>query len=97
MQTLKIQLQHPQGKKAIAMDESKYKAIESAIVYSLKSKKELAHKDLLKEVSHYFETKKIKFDGALDWHTEWVKLDMEARKVLKRSGENQKPVVYQLS
>lgn len=32
-------------------------------------------------------TNKTKFEGSVEWHMEWVKLDLEARKEIRRIGD----------
>ena len=81
----KIQLLHPQGKKAISMDELKYDMLKKSLIKSLKAEKELAHKKIFQMIVKDLETNRIKFDGSVEWYLEWVKLDLEARKVIKRS------------
>jgi hypothetical protein len=82
----KIQLLHPLGKKAISMDEKKYDMLKKSLIKSLKAKKELAHNEIFQMIIKDFETNKIKFEGSIEWHLEWAKLDLEARKVIKRSS-----------
>jgi hypothetical protein len=38
------------------------------------------HKEILKTITEDFKKNKIKCDGSMEWHMEWVKLDLEARK-----------------
>jgi hypothetical protein len=82
----KIQLIHPQGKKAISMDKGKYDIIRMYLLKYLKSKKEVTHAEIQNAISEEFKRNKIKFEGSLEWYTEWVKLDLEARKEIKREG-----------
>ena len=83
----KLQLTHPQGKKAISMDPSKYKVIKDAIFEALKGKVELSHKDLFNAVAGIFAKNKTPFSGSVEWHLEWVKLDLESKEKIKRSGD----------
>ena len=80
----KIELKHPEGKKAISMESGKYNTLKLAVIECLKSKPELTHKELKQAVAGYLEKNKIQFSGSVPWHLEWVKLDMEARKEIKR-------------
>ena len=80
----KIELKHPQGKKAVTMEAEKYNTLKAAIINCLKMKPELSHKELKQAVATYLEKNKIQFIGSVPWHLEWVKLDMEARKEIKR-------------
>ncbi|MCW5909774.1 MAG: hypothetical protein KIT62_01810 [Cyclobacteriaceae bacterium] len=40
--------------------------------------------DVVKAVARDFKEKKITFDGSLNWHLEWVKLDLEAQQIIMR-------------
>lgn len=80
----KIQLKHPTGKKAISMEKEKYVVIEKSLLNCLKGKAEATHKEILKTITEDFTKNKIKFDGSVEWHMEWVKLDLEARKKITR-------------
>ena len=82
----KIQLKHPAGKKAISMDKTKYGVIEKSLLNYLKGKAESTHKEILNAITEDFKKNKIKFKGSVGWHMEWVKLDLEARKEIKRIG-----------
>lgn len=80
----KIQLTHPAGKKAISMDKEKYSVIEKSLLNCLKGKAEATHKEILNAITGDFKKNKIKFAGSIEWHLEWVKLDLEARKKITR-------------
>ena len=76
----KTELKHPEGKKAVSMDQGKYNLLKSAILECLKSKTGVTHKELQQSVINHFEKNNIKFEGSVPWHLELVKLDLEARK-----------------
>lgn len=80
----KIQLSHPQGEKAVRIDKAKYDTMKKAILNSLKKKAELTHTELLKSILEDFKKNKVKFEGAVGWYMEWVKLDLEANKIIER-------------
>ena len=80
----KIQLIHPAGKKAVSIDRAKYDVLREYLLNLLKKKGELTHLEIFHELSEDFKKNKTKFDGSLDWYMEWVKLDLEARKEIKR-------------
>ncbi|MEP7266454.1 MAG: hypothetical protein ABI844_02425 [Saprospiraceae bacterium] len=80
----KIQLKHPEGKKAINMNKSKYDALKNALLIHLKKKGELTYVELLDAITEEFKKNKIKFEGSIQWHMEWVKLDLEANKIIQR-------------
>jgi hypothetical protein len=80
----KIELIHPAGKKAISMDKQKYDIIKNGILNYLKTKGEATHTEILKSLTDEFKKSDTKFQGSVEWHMEWVKLDLEARKIIKR-------------
>lgn len=80
----KIQLKHPQGKKAIKMYKTKYEILKKALLEHLNQKGESTHTEIWKTTAENFKKKKINFEGSIQWHMEWVKLDLEANKVIKR-------------
>lgn len=92
----KLQLKHPQGKKAVSMNKDKYDLLKKAILSCLKSKKNITFTDLLTGVEAYIKTGGLPFHGSIPWHMEWVKLDLEARKVIQRSSDAA-PQTYRLT
>jgi hypothetical protein len=80
----KIQLKHPSGKKAINMDNEKYIILKKSILSCLKVKGELTHTEILHSIIEDFKLNNIKFEGSVEWHMEWVKLDLEANNEIKR-------------
>ena len=79
-----IQLKHPQGKKAISMSNVKYDVLKKAFVSYLKKHGESTFTDIWKTTANEFKNNKIKFEGSMQWHMEWVKLDLEANEVIAR-------------
>lgn len=82
-----IQLKHPAGKKAVTMDKAKYVALKKPLLNRLKTKGESTHKEILRAITEDFAKNKTKFEGSVEWHMEWVKLDLEARKEIRRIGD----------
>lgn len=80
----KIQLKHPQGKKAASIDKDKYELLKTETVKYLMKNSDGTFSDISKAISQDFKERKIKFDGSLNWHLEWVKLDLEAQEIIKR-------------
>lgn len=80
----KIQLKHPAGKKAVRIDIEKYDLLKNSLINFLRSNGESTHKEIFQAVTIDLKKNKIKFAGSLEWHLEWVKLDLEARKEIKR-------------
>jgi hypothetical protein len=92
----KIQLNHPAGKKAISMDKEKYNVIEKSVLVCLKVNGESTHSEILKSITEDFNRNNTPFKGSIEWHLEWVKLDLEARKVIVRiSGSS--PIKFKLA
>lgn len=86
----KIHTRHPQGKSGKNISRDIYDVVKQAILSSLKGK-ELTHTELLLELNKKL---KGKFLGNISWYGETVKLDLEARKLIKRTDE--KPQKYRL-
>ena len=83
----KIQLKHPFGKKAVSMDKGKYDTLKKNLLNRLRTKGESTHSEILQTITEDFKNNKTKFEGSIEWHLEWVKLDLEARKEIKRIGD----------
>ncbi|PKL85307.1 MAG: hypothetical protein CVV22_08565 [Ignavibacteriae bacterium HGW-Ignavibacteriae-1] len=84
MEKQKIQLKHPQGKKAVSISRDKFEILKTEIVKYLTEKTDGTFSEISKTIAQDFKEKKIKFDGSLNWYLEWVKLDLEARQIIKR-------------
>jgi RNA:NAD 2'-phosphotransferase (TPT1/KptA family) len=80
----KINLRHPAGRKAISMDKKKYEPLKKLLLDHLQSAGPATHMEILESINKNFKRDKIRFDGAVNWHLEWVKLDLEAAKKIKR-------------
>lgn len=83
----KMQLKHPDGKKAVSMSKDKYDVLKKSLLNHLKKKGESTHTEMWNAITEDFKKNKIKFQGSIQWHMEWVKLDLEARKEIKRFGD----------
>lgn len=88
----KIQTLHPdpdKTNKRISLE--KYNVIKDNIMAIL-GESELTHSELMEQLySHIKDT----FEGGIQWYGESVKLDLEARKIIERTGS--KPEKYRLS
>ena len=91
----KIQLIHPDGKKAVSIDKEKYDVLRKAILSSL-NKGESTHSEILYSITEDFKKDKIRFEGSIEWYLEWVKLDLEARNEIKRVA-NKPAVIFRLA
>jgi hypothetical protein len=89
----KIQLIHPEGKKAVSIAKEKYDLLSKAVLNSLKSNGKSTHEEILNSITEDFKKNKVKFEGSVNWYLEWVKLDLEARKEIKRV-KDQSPVRF---
>lgn len=86
-----IQTLHPQPAKTnkrILL--SKYNTIKDNLL-ALLEKKEYTHTELMEAL---YKNVKDSFDGGVQWYGETVKLDLEARKIIERTGG--KPEKYRL-
>lgn len=91
-----IQLIHPAGKKAVSMNKGKYDIVKRSLLDRLRSGGGATHKEILQAINDDFAINGTKFEGAVEWHMEWVKLDLEARREIIRIG-NRSPVVFALA
>jgi len=80
----KVQLKHPQRKKPVSMSKEKYNLLKPAVLKYLRAKGEATFNEISRAIEKEFKTKGQAFQGSLPWHLEWVKLDLEARKVIRR-------------
>jgi hypothetical protein len=91
----KIQLKHPSGKKSIIMDKVKYDLLRNALLDLLSAKGESTFTEIWKSISDDFKRNQVNFQGSIQWHMEWVKLDLEANKKIRRLP-NTSPEKYAL-
>jgi hypothetical protein len=73
----KVLTLHPQGKKGVRIDRTKYEAMKKALLQT----RPLTHDELTNAVVKVL---KGKFEGSIPWYMEATKLDLEARKVIER-------------
>jgi hypothetical protein len=78
----RILTKHPEeGKAGVNIDKEKYEMIRGAILELVRSKGEIAFKDLAPEVGKLLADK---FEGSISWYVTTVKLDLEARGLIMR-------------
>jgi hypothetical protein len=78
----RILTRHPQeGKSGVNISRQKYDVIRECIVESLRAAGEMAFTNLTEEVRHRLAGH---FDGSISWYVTTVKLDLEARGIIKR-------------
>ena len=80
----KVQLKHPQGKNPINMSKNKYDLLKPVVLKYLRAQAKATFTEISAGIAQDFKRNKTKFKGSLPWYLEWVKLDLEARKILKR-------------
>lgn len=91
MKEEQIQTLHPQvGKTNKRISLEKYNILRKNILVILR-KSEPTNPELMKEL---YRLVKESFEGGLQWYGETVKLDLEARGIVKRAGT--KPETYRL-
>lgn len=83
MPTEKIQTLHPTpGKTNKNISLEKYNVIRDNILQILQGK-EMTHTELMESL---YDRLKDTFQGGVQWYGETVKLDLEARNILQRTG-----------
>ena len=90
MKEEKILTKHPMGKSGRNIDKSTYDAVKKSILSALDGK-DLTHTELFTKLGARL---KGKISGNISWYGETVKLDLEARKIIERTGS--KPPKYRL-
>jgi len=91
----KIQLVHPEGKKAISMDKIKYNILKASLLDCLKIKQPLSFTELLHEVAQDLVKKNLKVQGKLEWNLFWVTLDLVTKKKVV-NDRTVSPILYTL-
>jgi hypothetical protein len=86
----KILTKHPLGKSGRNISRQNYETIKRAIVETLRGE-ELTHTEL---VNRLHGSLKGKFSENINWYSETVKLDLEARGIIERT--HSKPQKYRL-
>lgn len=84
MEQAKIQLLHPQGKKAVSIAKDTYELLKTEIVKFLTDNPDGSFTEISKAISQNFRNNNVTFEGSLNWYLEWVKLDLEARHYITR-------------
>ena len=78
----RIFIKHPRGRSGKSISKQKYDMLRGAILSVLR-KKELTHTQLFSAVAKKL---KGKFAGNVSWYGEWMKLDLEARRLIGRTA-----------
>jgi hypothetical protein len=81
----KIMTRHPDpAKKGRNIDKDKYDRLKEEIISCLKLRR-MTHEALMECI---LSSLKGKFDGNIEWYAETVKLDLEARRIIRRTEDN---------
>jgi hypothetical protein len=92
MKETKIQTLHPDStKQNKVISAKKYETIKAAVLQILRNQS-LTHTQLIQALHDQVHTS---FEGNAHWYGETVKLDLEARKLIKR--DTAKPPVYSIN
>ena len=86
----KILTKHPLGKRGRIISKQKYEMVQRAMLSALRGK-ELTHAELFDVLK---KSLTARFTGNISWYAETVKLDLEARKIIERTGS--RPQKYRL-
>jgi hypothetical protein len=83
---------HPDKKQGVKISKEKYEVIRKAILSTLRNQKEMTFMNLSRAVE-----KEVRgsFDGSVTWYVTTVKLDLEARGMIKRVP-NSRPQLVKL-
>jgi hypothetical protein len=76
----KILTLHPQGKRGVHISRAKYDAVRASLLQVLRGRA-LSHVELTAAVEKDLAGR---FEGSIAWYMESVKLDLEARKTIRR-------------
>lgn len=89
----KILTLHPQGKKGVRISKAKYDVMKATILDVVRETPDMTHPELTNAVE---ERLRGKFEGSIGWYMESTKLDLEARKLIKRE-KGEKAETYRLA
>ena len=77
----RILTRHPEGKQGVNISREKYDAMKAAILRSVRSRGESPLQVVRSDVERCLQGR---FEGSVSWYFTTVKLDLEARGILKR-------------
>lgn len=87
-----IRTLHPEKKQGVNISKAKYEIIRTAILSALHTQKEMTFRNLSRAVEKEVNGN---FEGSVMWYVTTVKLDLEARGVVKRVP-NSRPQLVRL-
>ncbi len=88
-----IRTLHPEKKQGVNISKEKYEIIREAILSTLHKQKEISFMNLSRAVEKQVNGN---FEGSVNWYVTTVKLDLEARGVVKRVP-NSRPQLVRLA
>jgi hypothetical protein len=88
-----IRTLHPEKKQGVNISKTKYEIIRKAILAALHTQKEMTFMNLSRAVEKEVNGN---FEGSVMWYVTTVKLDLEARGVVKRV-QNSRPQLVRLA
>ena len=88
-----IRTLHPAKKQGVNISKEKYEIIREAMLCVLKTQKEISFMNLSRAVEKEVNGK---FEGSVTWYVTTVKLDLEARGIVKRVP-NSRPQLVKLA
>lgn len=88
-----IRTLHPEKKQGVNINKTKYEIIRKAILSALRTQKEMTFMNLSRAVEKEVNGN---FDGSVMWYVTTVKLDLEARGIVKRVP-NSRPQLVRLA
>ncbi|HSJ85818.1 MAG TPA: hypothetical protein VK909_01325 [Anaerolineales bacterium] len=88
-----IRTLHPEKKQGVNISKTKYEIIRKAILLALHTQKEMTFMNLSRAVEKEVNGN---FEGSVMWYVTTVKLDLEARGVVKRV-QNSRPQLIRLT
>lgn len=83
----KVQLIHPEGKKAPAISKKTYDIFSKAIINILAGGKTLTYTEIAEEVKKHLDEQKVLFDGSVEWFSVAVKQHLEAEGLIETTME----------
>lgn len=81
----KIQLRHPEQKKAPAMEKSKYDTLRGSFLACLRKRQQVPFQELLDAVDTDLKQTGRNISGKPEWNLFWVTLDLEAKGEIVRN------------
>ena len=85
-----IRTLHPEKKQGVNISKAKYELIRTAILSTLRAEKEMTFRNLSRAVEKEVNGN---FEGSVTWYVTTVKLDLEARGMVKRVPQSRPQLI----